>query len=73
MRYFVKMNEAGDAPVALYRWDKNDKKKTISEKWWDKEKKVWENTNAVTESMFTGGDIEETSASIVKKFFPDAL
>lgn len=72
-QYFVKMNEKGDAPSALYRWVRDDVKKTIQERVWSKKDKEWKPTNSVTESRLTGGDIEGADPEMVKKFYPDAL
>jgi len=72
-QYFVKMNEEGTAPSALYRWIKDDVKKTIQERVWNKKDKEWKPTNSVTESRLTGGDIEGADPEMVKKFFPEAV
>jgi len=72
-QYFVKMNSKGDAPAALYRWVKDDIKKTIQERFWNQKDKEWQPTNSVTESRLTGGDVEGADVKMVKKFFPDAI
>ena len=71
--YYVRQDSTDTYPISLFRLIRDDVKRTLKEHAWNKTDEVWERTDRVTESMFTGGDIEPTSEEIARQYFPEAF
>ncbi len=71
--YYVRTDSTDTYPMSLFRRIRDDVKRTLKEHIWKKTEKVWEPTDRVTESMFTGGDIEPTSEEIARQYFPESF